>query len=240
MIFDLPKGETADIIFLTRTENEDVFKMTSTAINSLVASEAHNNFRVIVVESGKQNVFIYENASLTIPFLDADFNYNKAINMATQYLESDIVGVFNNDVIFTEDWYSQLRYYMDLFRLDSASPWCPVPQNGVNQQVQDTILRYSPHTVVNGYEVLKHFAGWGWVMRRTVLESLLPQPEDLSFWFVDNHMCNQLISMNYKHATVTSSLVVHLGQKSYTLIPKDKIEQMTTGLYERFLSKWMK
>jgi GT2 family glycosyltransferase len=237
MIVDLPVNETCDIIFLTNTVNDDVFKMTDTAIKSLYASEENNKFRVILVESGNQS-YKYD-AEITIPY-SGDFNYNKALNMAFQYIESDCVGVFNNDVIFTQNWYSYMKYYMDIFDLVSASPWCPIPQVGPNPQAQQKILSYPDHAVVVGYEVLTIFAGWGWLMKKDTLLKLIPQPEDLTFWFVDNHMSMQLLTMGLKHGTVTASKVYHLGQQSYKHISPEKLHAMTHGLQEKFVSKWTK
>jgi len=236
MFIEFPFNQTCDIIFLTNTSNDDVFNMTNTAIQSLYESETNNKFRVIVVESGNQS-YQYD-VAITIPY-SGDFNYNKALNMAFQHIESDCVGVFNNDVIFTENWFSNMSFYMDAFNLDSASPWCPIPQVGPNPQAQQKILSYPDHAVILGYEVLTIFAGWGWLMRKNVLETLLPQPEDLTFWFVDNHLSMQLQTMGYKHATVTASKVYHLGQRSYSQIAPEKIYSMTHGLQEKFVSKWM-
>ncbi len=236
MFAEFPKNQTCDIIFLTNTANDDVFHMTNTAIQSLYASEENNNFRVILVESGNQS-YKY-NVDVTVPY-EGDFSYNKALNMAFKHIESDCVGVFNNDVIFTENWFSYMSYYMDVFELDSASPWCPIPQVGPNPQAQQRILNYPDHSAIVGYEVLTIFAGWGWLMKRSVLEKLIPQPEDLTFWFVDNHMSMQLQTMGFKHATVTASKVYHLGQKSYAHISPEKIYAMTHGLQEKFVSKWM-
>jgi GT2 family glycosyltransferase len=235
MIVDFPENETCDIIFLTNTADDDVYKMTDTAIKSLYASETNNQFRVIVVESGNQS-YKYD-VELTIPFTE-EFNYNKALNMAFKHIQSDHVGVFNNDVIFTQNWYSYMRYYMDAFKLESASPWCPIPQRGPNEIAQKKILAYPDHTVIVGYEVLTIFAGWGWLMKRSTLEKIIPQPEDLTFWFVDNHMSMQLLTMGAKHGTVTASKVYHLGQKSYAHISPEKIHAMTHGLQEKFISKW--
>jgi hypothetical protein len=235
MFAEFPKNQTCDIIFLTKTVNDDVFKMTETAINSLYASEEDNKFRVILVESGNQS-YQY-NVDVTVPYT-GEFSYNRALNLAFEHIESDYVGVFNNDVIFTDKWFSYIHFFMNLFSLDSASPWCPIPQVGPSPLAQQKILSYPDHAVIVGYEVLTIFAGWGWLMKRSVLEKLIPQPEDLTFWFVDNHMSMQLQTMGYKHATVTASKVYHLGQKSYAHISPEKIYEMTHGLQSKFISKW--
>jgi hypothetical protein len=235
MLYNLPRNEITDVIFLTNTANDDVFEMTNTAIKSLIASEDNNRFNVIVVESGNTD---YDYGVFTIPY-KGEFSYNKALNLAFDRISNSYVAVFNNDVLFTENWYSNIRYYMDIFGLDSASPWCPLAQNGVNPLAQQKILQYPPDSVILGYEPILTFAGWGWIMKIEVLVKLLPFPEDLTFWFQDNHMCNQLKTMGYKHGTVTASKVVHFGQKSYSLIDESKLYSMTNGLYHTFVNKWV-
>ena len=235
----LPTNETLDVIFLVNTTDEETWIMTSNAIQSLKESETQNKFRIILVESyqgvEKRN-FDYE-VDMTI-YYKGDFNYNRALNLAFEEVLSDYVAVFNNDVLFMPDWYSQIRYYMGVFNLDSASPWCPVPQTGPNPQVQKAILEYPGNSVILGYDPILTFSGWGWIMKKVVLDKLRPFDEDLSFWFQDNHMCLQLKTMGLKHGAVTSSKVIHFGQKSYNQIPKDKLHSMTMGLYEKFISKW--
>jgi len=119
MLMEYPEHEICDVIFLSKTSNKDVFDMTQKAINSLHDSEKNNKFRVIVVESNLDaNTPKYENIHLSVTYEEPTFNYNKALNLAFNHVESDYVAVFNNDVLFMEDWYSIIRYYMDVFCLD--------------------------------------------------------------------------------------------------------------------------
>lgn len=223
------------MIVLTRTENFDIYKMTKSAIDSLRQSESDNTFRVILVES-YPNAQAYD-VDVEIQY-EGKFNYNKALNLAFRHLKSDWVYVSNNDVLFTQNWYSQMRYYMEMFDLDSASPWCPQRQHGISELGQQMILNYPEHAVVVGNEVIVHFCGWGWLMNRQLLDQLRPFPEDLTFWYQDNHLSLQLKTMHKKHAVVTASKVVHFGQKSYPLIPQDDIYRMTKGAEKAFIDKW--
>jgi GT2 family glycosyltransferase len=234
--FNYTVNETSDVIFLVKTADLETYQMTADAISSLRNSELNNKFRVILVESSIDNPSKYD-ADVTINY-DGEFNYNKALNMAFEYLNSDYVCVFNNDVYFQKDWYSIIRYYMDIFNLDSASPRCPVPQVGPNPLAQKMILEYPESAVILGYEALVHFCGWGWIMKREVLNLLRPMPEDLTFWFQDNHMALQLQKLNKKHGCVTSSHVIHYGQKSYRYIEPSSLYKMTHGLQNVFAQKW--
>lgn len=235
-----PINETCDLVFLTKTSNIDVHKMTASAINSLKESEEKNDFRVILVESQLNSKFAYDNVDVFIQYTDMEFNYNKALNMAFNKIESDFVAVFNNDVLFTKNWYSILRLYMDVFSLDSASPWCPIPQTGPKPEIQQAILGYNPSTVVRGYKPILTFNGWGWLMKKNVLLDILPLDEKMKFWFQDDDICNQLAQKGYSHGCVVDSHVIHFGQKSYTLIDQNSLHSLTMGVYDDYIKKWIK
>lgn len=239
-LIEYPEGEICDVIFLTNTANDDVFKMTSNAIKSLRDSETNNKFRIVVVESN-QNIdqllnFNYD-SDLSLVY-SGEFNYNRALNLAFEHVENNHVAVFNNDVLFIENWYSMLRYNMDIFNLNSASPHCPVKQNGPNEVAQAKLLNYKDSTVVSGFECITEFAGWGWVTTKEIIDKLFPLDEQMSFWFQDNDIALSLQNLRCKHATVVDSKVIHFGQSSYSLIDPSKLHDMTTGLYQTFVKKW--
>jgi len=231
-----PINELCDVVFLTNTADVETYEMTLEAISSLRHSEANNKFRVILVESNQNNYYKYP-VEVQLSY-SGEFNYNKALNMAFENLSNNYVAVFNNDVIFKKDWYSILRYYMDMFNLDSASPRCPVEQYGIKPEALRFILSLPEHAVhINGGSVTC-FCGWGWVMKRDVLEMLLPLSENFKFWFQDDDMNLSLKKLNKKHGLVTSSHVIHFGQKSYRHIEQSKINDYTINVFGAFNNKW--
>ena len=235
-LFEHPRNEICDIIFLSNTADQDIYEMTLQAISSLRQSETENKFRIILVESNQNNYYKYP-VDLQLSYR-GDFNYNKALNLAFENIQSDFVGVFNNDVFFQKDWYSNLRYYMNMFNLHSASPLCPTEQFGINPEATRFLLSLPKHIVhINGGAVTC-FCGWGWVMRKEVLNLLLPLPDEMVFWFQDDDINLSLKKLNKKHGLVTSSHVIHYGQKSYKTIDSSKIYDMTEGLYDQFKQKW--
>jgi|LakMenEpi03Aug12_release.lakeMendotaPanAssembly.Ray.scaffolds.fasta_scaffold09482_12 hypothetical protein len=231
-----PKNETCDVIFLVNTADHETFQMTIEALISLRNSEPNHKFNVILVESGQNCKFRYE-----VPHYveyEGDFNYNRALNMAFEKITSNWVAVFNNDVIFHPNWYTTLRYYMELFNLDSASPRCPKDQFGIKPEANQFITGLPEHVVhVNGGTVTC-FAGWGWVMKSNVLKMLLPLSEDMKFWFQDDDINLSLKKLNKKHGMVSSSHVTHFGQKSYKHIDHKKLSEMTTEVQKSFMKKW--
>lgn len=237
-LYELPKNEVCDVIILTNTEDDDIFQMTSNAISSLRDSESENKFRVILVESNPNFDLTKYQVEVPLVFKE-EFNMNKALNMAFSYLSSNWVYISNNDVLFCENWYSNLRYNMDIFGLDSASPKSPMKQFGISDIAQKIIDGFPDNSVVVGNEVIIHFAGWGWLTSIDTLRSLMPFPEDLKFWYQDNHLSLSLKQMGKKHGCVTSSYVCHFGQKSYRIIPMEKMFEMTHGVQENFVKKWL-
>lgn len=231
--------ETCDVIILTNTSDDDVFTMTQNAIKSLKNSEKADCFRVILVESNHSSKYVYQGVTLMIN-TSGEFNYNKALNDAFVYLNSDYVYVSNNDVLFTEGWYSTLRNYMRTFDLDSASPRCPTEQYGLKPEAQQEILNFPADCVVVGYRTVVNFCGWGWCMSQELLRQMLPLDESLTFWFQDDDLVRTLEKMNKKHGLVTSSHVIHFGQSSYRLIDPSKLHGYTIGLQDTFVNKWIK
>jgi GT2 family glycosyltransferase len=189
---------------------------------------------VILVESNQNNPPVYKNIALTIKY-EGDFNYNKALNLAFDHVVSDYICSLNNDILAQNKWYSNIRYYMDVFDLDCASPWCPYPQHGPNEIAQKMLLSYPSHSVIIGYEAMIHIAGWCWVIKKNVLNAIRPFPEQLQFWFSDNYMGQQLKQLKYKAGTVTSGHMIHFGQQSYKHINPSQLYGMTNGLHEEYL-----
>lgn len=235
-LFDLPKNERCDVIILTNTSDQKTYEMTLEAISSLRQSEPHNHFRIILVESNQNNYYKYP-VDVYLSY-KGDFNYNKALNLAFMHIESEFIYVSNNDVYFTKNWYSLLRYYMNIFALDSASPWCPQEQFGINPAANQTILSYPKHSVIRGYRSVVHFCGWGWCMNKELLMSLLPLEETFVFWCQDDDIALTLQKKNKKHAVVTDSEVIHFGQKSYNQINASDQYDMTIGCIDRLKKKW--
>lgn len=233
-LIDLPNNEICDVIMLVNTVDNDVRDMTQKAIDSVHNSELNNKFRIILVESNQNQPKEYNNVFKTIQYY-GDFNYNKALNLAFEYIKSDWVCVINNDILAQNNWYSLGRYYADIFELDSFSPWCPVPQNGPNPLAQKIILEYPESSIINGYEPIIHFAGWCWVMKKNVLEKFIPFPEELTFWWQDNYLAQLLKKHNHKHACVTASQIIHFGQQSYKHVDPSKLHGMTNGLMSKYL-----
>ena len=229
-IIDYPIiDKKCDVIFLSKTSNKSVFDMTTQAINSLKSSEVNNHFRIIVVET--EPTAPQYDVDLTLNW-NEEFNYNGCLNLAFDNLsDCEYVYVSNNDVLFENDFFSQLVFNLNVFDdLGLISPWCPYPQQGVNPLIQKEILEYAPYAVYTGVDPIRHINGWSWLMKKNVLDLIRPFPLELKFWHQDNCMAQVILhKLNKKCGQCTSSRVRHFGQKSYSLIEQKLLYSYTTG-----------
>ena len=69
-----------DVIILTNTANDEIYKMTSKAINSLKKSSSEDIFNIILVESNNNFTKKYDVDVFLNP--KEEFNYNSYLNIA--------------------------------------------------------------------------------------------------------------------------------------------------------------
>ena len=226
-----------DVIILTNTANDEIYKMTSKAIDSLRKSSNENSFNIILVESNNNfdktyNVDVFLNPK-------EEFNYNTYLNIASEHCICDYSCVSNNDVVFFPSWWENLRDNMIKHNLDTASPKSPTEQIGIVPKYEIK-HRYTPNSkIVEGYMVVYTFCGWCWVMTKNVREWLFPLDEQFKFFYQDNDIIMRLQEKNCRHALVASSHVTHFGQTSHKLLHEKGVwYNYTFGLEQAFRNKW--
>lgn len=226
-----------DVIILTNTVDDAIYKMTKNAVKSLKESSENDIFNIILVESNKKNNYSYDVDVYLKP--DEDFNYNVYLNLAIKHCTSDYSAVSNNDVLFHKGWWAKLKQAMNQYNLDTASPKSPIEQKGIVTRAEMK-HRYTPlNKVVEGYEVVVTFCGWCWVMTKDVRSWLFPLDEQFSFFYQDNDIIYRLQEMNCRHALVGGSLVEHFGQSSHKILHQNNTYlQHTFGLEKKFVEKW--
>ena len=229
---------TLSMIMLTNTVNEDIFNMTQKALTTLHESIGSENFNVVLVESNKDRDWNYEHVNFYLK-PPIDFNYNTYLNIAIENCDSDYIGIVNNDVIFHKDWWHKLEQAMIKHNLDTASPRSPTVQKGIVPHAEIR-HRYTPETVVKeGFELIVHFCGWCWIMKKEVKDWLFPLDEQFSFFFQDNDIIMRLKQKGCKHALVGGSKVTHFGQSSHGIFKnQEDWYKHTFGLQSAFETKW--
>lgn len=206
-----------DVIMLTNTIDEKIYKMTCKAIKSLRDSEQPGTFNIILMESNKNSPHTYHDVDhFIVP--EQSFNYNTYLNIGVQYCVSDYSAVSNNDVNFHRSWWTYLQKGMKDYDLDTASPRSPTKQNGIVEQVEIK-HRYTPESkIIFGYAVVYTFCGWFWAMKKEVRDWLFPLDESFTFFYQDNDIIMRLLEKDCKHGLVAKSKVEHYGQKSHKIL----------------------
>jgi len=192
-------------IILAMSTTEELFKMTSNCINSLIASERAIDMEIIIIESNKNYLnlgFVYPDyVKVIVP--DSDFNFHKFLNIGIKVSKGDYVALCNNDLIFQENWFNEIVKISNRHKdILSFSP------NG------DKVGSNEKHTFEIGYKVQKHIKGWCIVVKREVFDQIGLLDETFDFYYADNDYAMSIKCNNIKHALVFNSHVFHLEKKS--------------------------
>lgn len=188
-----------DIIFLTKTSDEEHYKMTCNALNSLKQCPEYNRLHIIVVESQQNCKFEYSDCDYVLQYPDKPFNYNEALNLAVGCCEGYWHCFCNNDIIFDKNWLTSLLSVSQTH--PDIDSFCP---RYSNKQLDIDI----------GYMCTKQMLGWCFMCKHSVLMKIGMFDEQFDFYFQDDDYIEQLRIHNIKHASIKASIVTHLGQKT--------------------------
>jgi GT2 family glycosyltransferase len=198
-------------IILTMTTTEELFRMTSNCISSLIASENATEMEVVIVESNKNylNVGFKYPDFVTVIVPESDFNFHKFLNIGIKASTGEYVALCNNDLVFQNNWFTEiLKVKEENPSIKSFSP---------NGKIDDCFFR---NKFEIGYKVQTHVKGWCIVANREVFPSIGFLDETFDFYYADNDYAMSLKCNNIKHALVFNSYVTHLEKKSSTAIEK--------------------
>ena len=76
-----------DVILLSYTKNESIFKMTKKCIESILNSEKEYSFNIILVETEKSGKYNYDYEEVNVIIPNETFNYNKFLNIGLRSLQ---------------------------------------------------------------------------------------------------------------------------------------------------------
>lgn len=230
------------VVMLSYCKNEEYYNMTKNAIYSLLDSEKNSeeDFAVIVVETENSSNFLFEKFDNVFEknvyqiFPNIKFNYNQFLNFGFKYaieflnLKPEYFIVSNNDVLYTQSWFTIIKKAMESSNLHSASP--KDPEYNLHQRFQNDV-----HL---GFRTSYELAGWCIVFNELVFPKIYPFDEKFSFWYQDNDYAMSLLRNGFKHGLVTKSHVKHLGSQSHDLISPEDYTSVTQDLYHTYIKKW--
>jgi GT2 family glycosyltransferase len=225
--------QNIDVIFLSNTKDLSLYGMTQRAINTLKCSETNFNFDIKVVETNADLLhdgFVYHGCNVVIP--KTEFNYNKFLNEGLKHCTNEWVALCNNDLIFTQYWFSNLmKFHQQHEDVKSLAPYEPNwhPNRGLSPDAESYY----------GYRTSFEITGWCLVVHRDVISTCNLFDEKFAFWYQDNDYAETIKQHQFKHALVCNSRVYHMVSGSHHLLETNK-HQMTSGQHEVFISKWNK
>lgn len=217
--------KTIDIIILSYAKSEFHYQLTVNCLKSLLNSKLSDCFNIIVVESNEATIPLFRCSFREVTFLHIKekFNYNRFANKALGFAggNSELIGVFNNDVIFDENWFLEIIKNIELEKEFSCSPI--------------SLTSASQREFVNslgcffGYGIARELSGWAIVLNRLAYNKIGGFGESYSFWCSDDEYSRQLKQNDISHFLIPSSIVNHVEQGSNTLktLPEQEKKVLT-------------
>lgn len=221
-----------DVVILSYTKNEDLYKMTQNCVESIVNSEKDYTFNITVVETDKSGTYAYEGDNVTTIVPEGSFGYNKFLNHGINNSNNEWVLLSNNDTVYSEGWLSEM---MEANNKDSdIVSMSPMDDSWHTHKVLDKNI-----DIHYGCRVSIEITGWSILVKRKAIETIGGFDENFRFWYQDDDYSKMLQLHNIKHALITKAKVKHLLSKSHGLVGKNK-HSMTNGQINVFNDKWKK
>lgn len=224
-----------DVLMLTNTANDEIYKMTSEAVNSLRASEGLRNANIVLLESNKESYYKFDVDQYIIP--DIDFNYNAYLNIGYRYCKGSYTCVSNNDIIFSKTWWTKMKSAFQKYNLDAASPKSTMPVQSHNNQSDYLKHYYTPDSLVKIEIKTYSFAGWCLTMTAETRDWLFPLDEQFIHYHQDLDIMMRLQEKGIKHGFVAGSKMHHYGNKSSALLSEGQKKNLVNSR-RLFDKKW--
>ena len=224
-----------DVLMLTNTANDEIYKMTSEAVNSLRASEGLRNANIVLLESNKESDYKFDVDQYIIP--EIDFNYNAYLNIGYKYCNGAYTCVSNNDIIFSETWWTKMKSAFLKYNLDAASPKSTMPVQAHNNQSDYLKHYYTPDSLVKIEIKTYSFAGWCLTMTAETRDWLFPLDEQFIHYHQHLDIMMRLQEKGIKHGFVAGSKMHHYGNKSSALLSEGQRKNLVNSR-RLFDKKW--
>ena len=212
-----------DCVILSYARTRDLYRMTQTAINSLVGD--FDGATIYVVETG--NVEPYKSAQTIFP--KTEFNYNKFLKIGVSSGTNPYVFVLNNDIRAHKGCMKELIRWLDTYH--SVSPMNPLmPQHKRLEVVNEGM---------NIWHGKAELCGWAIMLKRQTIDMIGMDKlwdDRFKFWFQDNAYAEVLKQRGMKHALIGTAKLDHYESK--TLHGQENKQELTHDQKERF-DNWL-
>ena len=228
--------QNLDVIILSYARDEAHFDMVKKCVSSYLDGGDKFINRIILVESNKDfDLSVWREFSDKIIAICPSwkFNYNKFLNIALDYCESEFVCVSNSDLVVHENCVGNiLKEFEKDSELMSASPvdrtW---HRNSYRDFPEDNSIYY-------GYETTKYLLGFNIYCRRSVYDIIGKYDERFDFYHQDNDYETCLRVNRLKHAMVTSAHITHGKDKPEDGVTMTETHQKLNHSGGLFMNKW--
>ena len=208
-------------IILSNTKSQSIFDMTLHCIESMMEAEKDNpdvEFEILLIESNKQiqNSFYQFPEYVKVIIPTEDFNFHKFLNIGIKAASGDFVGLFNNDLIFQKNWFTEILKVKQKY--PKVQSFCPV----------DYDSKFTPQHFFNGenflfgFKVRRHIVGWCIIAEKSMFAKTGLLDERFSFFYADDDYSLMLQKYGKKHVIVANSEVSHLESKVSKELEKKK------------------
>lgn len=210
---------TADIVFLSKATTPALRFMTQRAIDTAVNGAKPLSVNCVVIEQAPG--VLYQRA--TTIYHDAPFQFNGFLNKGARLCQADWIVFSNNDVVYKPGWLHAL--------LEASHPVVSP------KEPRDARMVGLTHNEI-GIKIGRHLAGWCFMMRRDIYDTIGGLDEDFDGWCSDDAVIEQLKPLDIQPMVVAKAVVAHIGSK--TLNDSDDYDELTWGGIEKFEKKYGK
>lgn len=175
-----------------------------------------------------------------------NMGYPVGINIGLSYCRGEIIGVLNNDLIFSHNWFNGL---VDTLEVDNTigvvAPYLSYAYGiqGINVRFNslDEINSFAEGFINTNKDKLTYTTrviGACMIIKRQVLEEV--GGNDFFFGignFDDDDWCLRIRMAGYKIAVVGSSFVYHMGSKTFKTV-RENINHFVSINRSKFYRKW--
>lgn len=210
-----------DVIILSKASDRITQRMTQAAIDSCFYGSNGLPVNIVVIENGLN----YQYQRATTIFKRDKFNYNGFANSGVALGSAEWIMVANNDLTFHDGW----LHHLIAAKHDVVSPHEP------NDPRQQDITENTTGDVIG-----KHFSGWCFMIKRKLWEDIGEFDTDVSFWFSDDAVVEQVKAKGVMPMIVKESLVTHNASQTLRKQPRTLQDELTWGNAYIFNKKYGK
>lgn len=196
------------VVILSYTLDLDIFELNQKCINSLLLSEDWGKYdlNIVLIESNKNACYQYDKrVEILIP--PDDFNFHRFLNIGIQHSNSDFVALCNNDIIFGNNWFSEILKISTI----NKDFLCFSPIDRDYETMSYELFPENKSYYV-GWDNKFHYAAWCMVWKRKVFDIIGSLDEEFNFYSADDDELMTMRKYAIKNILVTNSHVKHLSQ----------------------------